>query len=107
MSKGKRERRRRASDPKVTVTYPGAQGDVVAASIDSFPADDTVTVIWPDPEPPHSPAKAEVPVREFLARMDGTDAAHQFRQASQPVGVIALMEVGSLHQWLRTQPSSL
>jgi hypothetical protein len=64
---------------------------------------DEIAVVFPSIDPPHKSVTDMVSRREFLARMDGTNAADQLKGMGDNVRVVTLMEVESLHQWLITR----
>jgi hypothetical protein len=67
---------------------------------------DTISVIYPSPVPPHRPLDDEVTRAEFLARMDGTGAAAQVR-ATERVGVVALMIPEEVIAWMASRPGGI
>lgn len=87
--------------PRFTVTAKG--GTPARISKPSVGMDDEITVIYPDPEPPHEPRRDQVSRREFCARLDGFPETERVR-TDRHQRVVGILEADMLAQWLRTRP---
>jgi hypothetical protein len=65
--------------------------------------DDEISVIYPDPAPPHGPCTDRVTRREFCARLDGFPDVELVR-TDRHKRVVGILEADMLAQWLRTRP---
>ena len=78
----------------------------IEAALGDPDPDDEIAVIYPSMIEGHDPRTDLVTRREFLARMDGTDAARGLTTTGRGTRTVALMDADdSLLRWLTTRPA--